>query len=129
MSRKEAAILSFAGLEAYCLEKPGASLDFPFGPEIGVFRVGGKMFALSAPETLPLRVNLKCEPKLAELLREHYQAVKPGWHMNKRHWNTVTAGGDLPDELLREQIDRSYALVLAGLPKKQQRELLMRAPD
>lgn len=123
MPPSNSAIETFAALKAYCLAKPGATLDFPFGPEVGVFRVGGKMFALSDPDQQPVKVNLKCEPKLAELLREQYEAVKPGWHMNKRHWNTVSSGQDLSDELLRDQIDRSYQLIVASLSKKVRIEL------
>ena len=117
------AITSFESLTRYCLSKPGATLDYPFGPEVGVFRVAGKIFALSHPDQLPLKINLKSEPRLAELLREQYQAVVPGWHMNKRHWNTVSVGADLPDELVRDQIDRSYGLIVASLPKKVQASL------
>ena len=121
--RAKTEIVNFEALKSYCLAKAGATLDYPFGPEVAVFRVAGKMFALCLWERQPLSINLKCEPKLAELLREEYEAVKPGWHMNKRHWNTVTAGGDLPDALLRDQIDRSYALIVASLPKKVRQSL------
>lgn len=121
------ALVDFAALKAYCLTKPGAILDYPFGPEVAVFKVSGKLFALSRQDLLPLRINLKCEPKLAELLREEYDSVLPGWHMNKRHWNTVVTGGDLPDELVRDQIDRSYDLIVASLPKKVQAELAFQA--
>ncbi len=118
-----APILTFEDLKQYCLSKAGATHDFPFGPEVGVFRVEGKIFALSNPEVVPVKINLKCEPRLAELLREEYQAVVPGWHMNKRHWNTVSTGSDLPDELVRDQISRSYDLIVASLPKRVQAEL------
>ncbi|HEY9840859.1 MAG TPA: MmcQ/YjbR family DNA-binding protein [Candidatus Obscuribacterales bacterium] len=121
--KKNHSILNFDGLRSYCLARPGATLDFPFGPEVAVFRVAGKMFALCIPEQQPLKINLKCEPRLAELLREEYEAVVPGWHMNKRHWNTVTLGHDLPDALVCDQIDRSYGLIVAGLPKKVRAEL------
>lgn len=126
MAKKKTAdaILNFEALTRYCLSRPAATLDYPFGPEVGVFRVAGKIFALSNPEQLPLKINLKCEPRLAELLREQYEAVVPGWHMNKRHWNTVTTGQDLPDELVRDQIDRSYGLIVASLPKKVQASLI-----
>lgn len=122
-SPKLSSSLNFAALKSYCLSWAGTSLDFPFGPEIAVFRVEGKMFALTAWDQLPLAINLKCEPTLAELLRQEYDAVKPGWHMNKRHWNTVSVGGDLPDEKVKDQIWRSYELVLKGLPKKRQSAL------
>lgn len=115
--------LDFNSLKTYCLAKAGSSLDFPFGPEVAVFRVAGKMFALCDPEQQPLKINLKCDPQLASLLRENYQAVAPGWHMNKRHWNTVTVGSDLGDAEVYDQIDRSYELIVASLPKKVQASL------
>ncbi|MFF8279231.1 MmcQ/YjbR family DNA-binding protein [Streptomyces lateritius] len=103
-------------LRAFCLDFNDAREEFPFGPEASVFKVAGKMFALSALDAEPLRINLKCEPEEAERLREEYAAVAPGYHMNKRHWNTVTVGG-LPDRMVRELIEDSYDLVVAGLPK------------
>jgi predicted DNA-binding protein (MmcQ/YjbR family) len=103
-------------LRAFCLEFNASAEEFPFGPEISVFKVLGKMFALSALEARPLTVNLKCDPDEAVRLREKYDAVAPGWHMNKRHWNTVTVSG-VPDRVLRELIEDSYDLVVAGLPK------------
>ncbi|MFF8604751.1 MmcQ/YjbR family DNA-binding protein [Streptomyces sp. NPDC015346] len=103
-------------LRAFCLDLNDATEEFPFGPEASVFKVAGKMFALSALDAEPLRINLKCEPEEAERLREEYPAVAPGYHMNKRHWNTVTVGG-LPDRMVRELIEDSYDLVVAGLPK------------
>ena len=109
--------MSAERLRALCLERPGAVEDFPFGPETSVFRVEGKMFALSALAREPLSVNLKCEPSLAEALRDAYPAVRPGWHMNKRHWNTVDLDGPLPDETVRQMIEDSYDLVVAALPK------------
>ncbi|GGU07932.1 MULTISPECIES: MmcQ/YjbR family DNA-binding protein [Streptomyces] len=103
-------------LRTFCLDFNDATEEFPFGPEASVFKVAGKMFALSALDAEPLRINLKCEPEEAERLREEYAAVAPGYHMNKRHWNTVTVGG-LPDRMVRELIEDSYDLVVAGLPK------------
>lgn len=116
-------MFDYAALCDYCLQQPGSSHDFPFGPEVAVFRVAGKMFALCNLQQSPLKINLKCEPVLAELLREKYQAVAPGWHMNKRHWNTVTVGDDLSDAEVYAQIDHSYALVVASLPKKVRQSL------
>ena len=104
-------------MRSACLEFPGAVEDFPFGPETSVFRVEKKMFALSALGREPLSVNLKCEPALAEALRDAYPAVRPGWHMNKRHWNTVDLDGTIPDATVRQMIEDSYDLVVAGLPK------------
>ncbi|MCX5112058.1 MmcQ/YjbR family DNA-binding protein [Streptomyces sp. NBC_00378] len=103
-------------LRAFCLEFNASAEEFPFGPGTSVFKVLGKMFALSALDARPLTVNLKCDPDEAVRLREKYDAVVPGWHMNKRHWNTVTVSG-VPDRVLRELIEDSYDLVVAGLPK------------
>ena len=110
-------------LTNYLLAKPGAVEERPFGPETMVFKVMGKMFALTTPTDDPLRVNLKCDPFLAELLREKYAAVLPGYHMNKRHWNTLVLDGSVPEDEIREMIDASYALVVKGL-KKADREKL-----
>ncbi|MET9434258.1 MmcQ/YjbR family DNA-binding protein [Streptomyces sp. NPDC006551] len=103
-------------LRAFCLDFNDATEEFPFTPETSVFKVAGKMFALSALDAEPLRINLKCEPEEAERLREEHPAVAPGYHMNKRHWNTVTVAG-LPDRMVRELIEDSYDLVVAGLPR------------
>ncbi len=121
-------MLDYAALYEHCLQYPGSSHDFPFGPEVAVFRVAGKMFALCNIQQSPLKINLKCEPVLAELLREKYRAVAPGWHMNKRHWNTVTVGEDLNDAEVLAQVDQSYALVTASLPKKTQKILGLLPP-
>ncbi|MFF0444925.1 MmcQ/YjbR family DNA-binding protein [Streptomyces sp. NPDC004609] len=103
-------------LKAFCLEFNDVVEDFPFGEETSVFKVAGKMFALSALDREPLTVNLKCDPELAVQLRAEHPAIAPGYHMNKRHWNTVTVA-DLPDRLVRELIEDSYDLVVAGLPR------------
>lgn len=108
-------------LERFCLAFPGAELVRPFGPETKVFKVHRKVFALTGDEGVA--VNLKCEPALAETLRTQYSAIIPGYHMNKRHWNTVELRGDVPDPMLRELIEDSYDLVVAGLPKAAQRSL------
>jgi predicted DNA-binding protein (MmcQ/YjbR family) len=110
--------MDYKDLRAYCLSLNGAEETWPFGPDVTVFKLAGKMFALCNPEQTPLRLNLKCEPALAELLRENFSAITPGWHMNKRHWNTVTLGMDLPDQEVKKQISHSYALIKAGLPKR-----------
>ncbi|MGN5633961.1 MmcQ/YjbR family DNA-binding protein [Streptomyces sp. AC154] len=109
-------------LRAFCLEFNASTEEFPFGPEASVFKVLGKMFALSALDGRPLTVNLKCDPDDAVRLREKYEAVAPGWHMNKRHWNTVTVSG-LPAAKLRELIEDSYDLVVAGLPRAERLRL------
>jgi predicted DNA-binding protein (MmcQ/YjbR family) len=89
-----------AELRDLCLSFAGAEETFPFGPETSVFKVGGKMFALSQLSADSLRVSLKCEPQLAEALRAAHAEVIPGYHLNKRHWNTVMIGGSLPDDKL-----------------------------
>jgi predicted DNA-binding protein (MmcQ/YjbR family) len=112
-----------AGLRTWCLAQSGAVEDFPFGPEHSVFKVGGKMFALSTLERRPLEVSAKCEPDLALQLRDTYSAIRPGYHLNKRHWNTITLDGSLSDELVRELITDSYDLVVSALPKRTREEL------
>lgn len=110
-------------LRLYCDQKPGNSETFPFGEETLVFKVMGKMYALTDIKALELAVNLKCDPDWAMILREHYPAVKPGYHMNKRHWNTVAVDGSIPEDEFWEMVDHSYRLVVSGL-KKADRELL-----
>lgn len=106
--------------EAYCLAKPGATLDFPFDAETPVFRVLGKLFALCGIADRPLRINLKCDPDWALALRDMYpQAVLPGYHMNKRHWNTVICDGTLPDAEIWALVDYSYDIVLRSIPRRQ----------
>ena len=106
-----------------CLAHAGAVEEFPFGPETSVFKVAGKLFALSALDRDPLAVSVKCEPELAEQLRNTYPAIRPGYHLNKRHWNTVTIDGDLPDQLVRDLIEDSYDLVVSALPRRVRDEL------
>lgn len=107
---------------SYCLDKPGVTEEFPFGEQTMVFKVMGKMFAL-ADVTEFESVNLKCDPEQAVVLREQYPAVLPGYHMNKKHWNTVLMDGSLPDKLVKKWIDDSYQLVAAALPAKIKAEL------
>ena len=102
-----------AQLRRLCLKPAGAEETFPFGPETSVFKAGGKMFALAALKRKPLKVSVKCEPELGEQLRGTYEEIEPGYHLNKRHWLTVTCGGDAPDELVRELIAGSHDLVAA----------------
>jgi predicted DNA-binding protein (MmcQ/YjbR family) len=108
-----------AALRKLCLSFAGAYEDFPFGPETSVFKVEGKLFALSALGSSPLRVSLKCEPELAEQLRGSYpDAVVPGYHLNKRHWNTVLcSGGAVTDEMVRDMVEDSYDLIVAAMPR------------
>ena len=101
----------------YCLTQPGACEETPFGPDVLVFKVGGKMFALAALDEVPTTVNLKCDPDLALDLRDRYEQVSPGYHMNKKHWNTVEIDSGLPDKELCKMIDHSYRLVIESLPK------------
>ncbi|WP_320779876.1 MmcQ/YjbR family DNA-binding protein [Streptomyces sp. CRN 30] len=111
-------------LRALCLSFDAAVEDFPFDPETSVFKVLGKLFALTDLGARPLKVNLKCDPDDALRLRaEHPGLIVPGWHMNKRHWNTVTADGALPARLVRELVEDSYDLVVAGLPRAQRLRL------
>lgn len=102
---------------SHCLSKPGAEETTPFGPEALVYKVGGKVFALTNPDQFPARMNLKCDPDRAVALRDEYDSVLPGYHMNKKHWNTIVLDGSLPGTLVREMIDHSYELVVKGLPK------------
>jgi predicted DNA-binding protein (MmcQ/YjbR family) len=103
-------------LRDHCLSFAGAEETFPFGPRTSVFKVAGRMFALSQFDAESLRVSLKCEPDLAEALREAYPTVIPGYHLNKRHWNTVIIDGSLPDETICEMVEDSYDLVVGKLP-------------
>jgi predicted DNA-binding protein (MmcQ/YjbR family) len=113
-------VLSDDDLRRRCLELPGTTEEFPFRPGLSVFKVSGKVFALAPLADRPLRISLKCEPGLAEQLRSTYAAIRPGYHLNKRHWNTVAVDGSLPDRLVLDMIEDSYDLVVAKLPKKVQ---------
>lgn len=95
----------------------------PFGEYTLCFKVGGKIFALTDIESKPLSFNVKCDPDKAVTLREQYDCVKPGYHMNKKHWNTIIADGSASRQLLQEWIDHSYDLVVASLPKSQRQNL------
>jgi predicted DNA-binding protein (MmcQ/YjbR family) len=108
---------------AYCINLPGVEVTTPFGPEVLVFKVMGKMFALTAPEDLPPKVNLKCDPERAIELRDKYDSIQPGYHMNKKHWNTLTLEAGIPTALVRELTQHSYDLVVATLSKKSRAEL------
>ncbi len=100
----------------YCLSKPHVTEGFPFDETTLVFKVAGKMFALTDVES-PFRINLKCDPETAVGLRETYPCVLPGYHMNKNHWNTVEVNGSIPDRLIYEWTDHSYHLIVSSLPK------------
>lgn len=115
-------MLDTATLRAHCLNKKGTTEEFPFGDDVRVLKVMGKMFAL-IPLDDPPRISLKCDPGWAELLRSAYPAVQPGYHLNKRHWNTVTSDGTIPDDEILEMIDHSYNLVVKGLKKADRQAL------
>jgi predicted DNA-binding protein (MmcQ/YjbR family) len=108
-------------LKAACLALPGAAETYPFGHETSVYKVAGKIFAI-APVSAE-SVSLKCEPELAEQLRLDYAAIRPGYHLNKRHWNTVALDGSVPDRMVREMIEDSYDLIVASLPARQREAL------
>jgi predicted DNA-binding protein (MmcQ/YjbR family) len=112
-----------AELRDHCVSFPGAEETFPFGPATSVFKVSAKMFALSQLGADSLRVSLKCEPQLAEALRAAHTAVVPGYHLNKRHWNTVIIDGSLPAQMIKNLIEDSYDLVVSQLPVSRQRGL------
>ena len=117
--------MTAAALRKLCLSFPGAYEDFPFGPNASVFKVEGKLFAISLLRSAPLRVSLKCEPELAEQLRGSYpDAVTPGYHLNKRHWNTVLCSeGAVSDEMVRDMVEDSYDLIVAAMPRRVQQRL------
>lgn len=98
-------------LREYCLSKPGAEESLPFGPDTLVYKVNGKIFLLTGLDNEPLRFNVKCDPEKALELREEYACVQPGYHMNKKHWNTITVDGTVTSRHLKEWIDWSYGLV------------------
>ena len=110
--------MDLAKFREYCLSKPRATEGTPFGPDTLVFKVGGKIFAITSLDEIPARANLKCDPDLALELRDRYEQVEPGYHMNKKHWNTVVLDGVIPDPEVRKMIDHSYDLVVQSLPKK-----------
>jgi predicted DNA-binding protein (MmcQ/YjbR family) len=110
-------------LRRLCLSFAGSEETFPFGPETSVFKVAGKMFALSRLGGRPLSVSLKCEPALAEELRAAHPAIGPGYHLNKRHWNTVVIDGSLPEQMIADMIEDSYDLVVSRLPRARRRAL------
>jgi predicted DNA-binding protein (MmcQ/YjbR family) len=98
-------------VEDYVLSMPNAKLDYPFGEDVAVYKVNDKMFALIAEKKDPVRISLKCDPQLAEVLREKYESVMPGYHLNKKHWNTIVLTGQLPWEDVQNLIRHSYDLV------------------
>ena len=101
------------------LSYPATTEEFPFGPDAAVYKVAGKMFAILIPDEFPVRMNLKCDPDRAVELREEHGAILPGYHQNKRHWNTLLLDGSLDDSFVMELIDHSFELVVAGMTGKQ----------
>ncbi len=122
-SKKGIAKLDFNGVRKYCQNKPEVVEDYPFDIETLVFKVCGKMFALLGEKFEVPSINLKCEPQQALMLRDMYPAVKPGYHMNKKHWNTVLLDDSIPEVELMSMIDHSYALVVKGLKKSERQSL------
>lgn len=116
-------------LRDHCLRFPGSVETFPFGPQTSVFKVAGKMFALSRLAARPLQVSVKCEPALARQLRDAHRAVTPGYHLNKRHWNTVIIDGSLPEQMIKDMIEDSYDLVVSQLPLSRRRALGWQAEE
>lgn len=112
-----------AAFREYCLTKAGVTEETPFGPDNLVFKVRGKMFALVALEEIPPQANLKCDPDLALELRDRYEEVTAGYHMNKKHWNTVVIAGGIPENEVKKMVDHSYDLVVQSLPKRQRDSL------
>ena len=113
----ETAVSYVETLREYCLSKVAAIENTPFGEDVLVFKVAGKIFALAPLDEVPPTANLKCDPDLALELRDRYEQVRPGYHMNKKHWNTVELDSGIPDTELRRMIDHSYELVVKSLPK------------
>ncbi len=115
--------MDLADVCAHCLSLPHVEETTPFGPDVLVYKVAGKMFALAIPDEFPPRMNLKCDPDRALELRDRHEGIIPGYHMNKKHWNTLMLDGTLPTKLLRELIEHSYQLVVASLPARTRKEL------
>src|SRR3954452_17487940 len=116
-------MIDAAALPAGCLRRAGGTQERALGPLPTLFPVEGKVFALSRLDAEPLELSLKCEPYLAEALRRDHAAVRPGYHLNKRHWNTVTCDGSIPDEMIVDMLEDSYDLVVSALPRKTRERL------
>jgi predicted DNA-binding protein (MmcQ/YjbR family) len=117
--------MNLESIRDYCLALPGVTEELPFGPQTLVFKVAGKVFLLTPLDTPSTQFNAKCDPEKAIELRETYPDVKPGWHMNKKHWNTVLVTGRIPAEHIYAWIRDSYELVVKSLPKKDQLALAL----
>jgi predicted DNA-binding protein (MmcQ/YjbR family) len=116
--------LNVEDFRAYCLARPHVTESTPFGEDVLVFKIGGKIFALVSLDEVPSTANLKCDPDRALELRDRYEQVQPGYHMNKKHWKTVELESGVPTPELRKMIDHSYELVVASLPRKTREKLL-----
>ncbi|GAB3038273.1 MmcQ/YjbR family DNA-binding protein [Bowmanella dokdonensis] len=116
--------MDFALTRSYLLAKPEAREDFPFGPEVAVMKIRNKMFATLSVEQGEGRMNLKCDPQQALMLRDMFDAVLPGYHMNKLHWNTIRLDGSIPAGEIQRMIDHSYGLVVKGLPRAERNALV-----
>ena len=110
--------MSDVNLRALCMGFTGAEETYPFSPEATVFKVRGKIFAIALLDAEPPSISLKCEPALAEQLRADHPAITPGYHLDKRHWNTVVVDGSVPEDLLRDMVEDSYDLVVSAFPKR-----------
>ena len=118
--------MNFDTARTYLLQRPEAWEDFPFGPDVYVYKVGNKMFATLGTEAGVAQMNLKCDPEEAQFLRSMFEAVLPGYHMNKRHWNTVVLDGSIPRGEIERMIDRSFGLVVKSLKKAERQALEIR---
>ena len=115
--------MNIESLRDYCLSKPAVEETLPFGPDTLVYKVGGKIFLLCGMNSEPLQFNVKCDPGKAIELRERYDCVQPGYHMNKKHWNTIVVDGTAGNTLLKEWINDSYDLIVESLPAKAREQL------
>jgi predicted DNA-binding protein (MmcQ/YjbR family) len=115
--------MNIESLQKYCLSKKGVTEETPFGPDNLVYKVGGKMFLLASLDSIPLQFNVKCDPDEAVQLRDAFPSVLPGYHMSKKHWNTILVDGTVSDKQLQQWIEASYKLVFESLPKKLKQEI------
>ena len=115
--------MDIESLRNYCLSKPATEETLPFGPDTLVYKVGGKIFLICSMDAEPLQFNVKCDPEKAIELRERYECVQPGYHMNKKHWNTIVVDGTVSNSMLKEWIDDSYELIVDSLPAKTKAQL------
>lgn len=115
--------MNIESLRSYCIKKPFVTEEFPFDEVTLVFKVLNKAFLLTGLDEPELKFNVKCDPEKAIELREQYTCVQPGFHMNKKHWNTIHDDGSVSDQLLKEWIDHSYEMVIAGMSKKDQEKV------